>query len=105
MRLRCDSALHARSSQLLSADATCDCSVQVLAASLAQTTEPSASTSRGTLWIALDIDAEALQAGALVAIQVALAGAPGYMAIELILAAEMPFSCRYPQLARLGSGP
>ena len=63
-------------------------------------TEPSASTSRGTLWIALDIDAEALQAGALLAIQVALAGAPGYMAMELMLAAEMPLSCRSPQLAQ-----
>ena len=93
------------SSQLLSADATCDCSVQVLAASLAQTTGPSALTSQGKLWIALDIDAEALQAGALVAIQVALAGALGHMAIELMLAAEMPLSCRYPQLARRGCGP
>jgi hypothetical protein len=49
-----------------------------MAVSLAQTTEPSAPTFRYKVWIALDIDAEALQAGALLAIQVALAGArPG----------------------------
>ena len=70
----------------LLADSTCSCSVQVLAASLAQTTKP---RSQGMVWLSLDTDVEELQ-GSLLAIQAALAGGVGHMATAFMLSLKLP---------------
>jgi hypothetical protein len=62
------------------------CPIQVLAASLEQTTKP---RFQGTLWLYLDSDIEELQ-GSLLAIQVALAGGAGHMATALMLSLKLP---------------
>ena len=62
------------------------CSVQVLAASLSQTTKP---RFQGKVWLSLDTDVEELQGGALLAIQVGLAGA-GHMATAIMLSIQLP---------------
>jgi hypothetical protein len=62
------------------------CPIQVLAASLEQTTKP---RFQGKLWLYLDSDIEELQ-GSLLAIQVALAGGAGHMATALMLSLKLP---------------
>ena len=65
------------------------CPIQVLAASLEQTTKP---RFQGKLWLYLDSDIEELQDGALLSIQVGLAGA-GHLATATMLSIELlPFA-------------